>query len=89
MITVPTHTGSCPICVYSFHYTYAQIADFGMACDVADDKHDVTTGGKIPVKWTPPEVDDLQLLTFCRHVHYRQYFTKDTQCKVMYGVLDV
>ena len=33
-----------------------QIADFGMARDVADNSYYVTTGGKIPVKWTAPEV---------------------------------
>ena len=37
-----------------FHHT--QIADFGMARDVADDNYYVTTGGKIPLKWTSPEV---------------------------------
>ena len=37
-----------------FHRT--QIADFGMARDVADDNYYVTTGGKIPLKWTSPEV---------------------------------
>ena len=37
-----------------FHFT--QIADFGMARDVADDNYYVTTGGKIPLKWTSPEV---------------------------------
>ena len=33
-----------------------QIADFGMARDVADDTYYITTGGKIPLKWTAPEV---------------------------------
>ena len=33
-----------------------QIADFGMARDVSDDTYYVSTGGKIPVKWTAPEV---------------------------------
>ena len=33
-----------------------QIADFGMARDVTDDIYYVSTGGKIPVKWTAPEV---------------------------------
>ncbi|XP_065891792.1 uncharacterized protein [Dysidea avara] len=32
-----------------------KIADFGMARDVADDIYYVTTGGKIPVKWTALE----------------------------------
>ena len=33
-----------------------QIADFGMARDVTDDIYYVASGGKIPVKWTAPEV---------------------------------
>ena len=33
-----------------------QIADFGMARDVTDDTYYVSTGGKIPVRWTAPEV---------------------------------
>ena len=33
-----------------------QIADFGMARDVADDNYYIIKGGKIPIKWTPPEV---------------------------------
>ena len=39
---------------HAFYQT--QIADFGMARDVADDNYYVTTGGKIPVRWTSPEV---------------------------------
>ena len=33
-----------------------QIADFGMARDVADDTYYITSGGKIPLKWTALEV---------------------------------
>ena len=33
-----------------------QIADFGMARDVSDDTYYITSGGKIPVRWTAPEV---------------------------------
>ena len=34
-----------------------QIADFGMARDLEDDNYYVSQGkGKIPVKWTAPEV---------------------------------
>ena len=35
---------------------FIQIADFGMARDVADDSYYIIKGGKIPIKWTPPEV---------------------------------
>jgi hypothetical protein len=33
-----------------------QIADFGMSRDLADTNYYVSHGGKIPVKWTAPEV---------------------------------
>ena len=62
-----------------------------MARDVADDNYYVTTGGKIPVRWTSPEVHIY--IMYCRliilYTHARQYFTRDTQHKVMCGVLDV
>ena len=35
---------------------YIQIADFGMSRDLTNDNYYVTSGGKIPVKWTAPEV---------------------------------
>ena len=33
-----------------------QIADFGMSRDLADETYYISSGGKIPVKWTAPEV---------------------------------
>ena len=33
-----------------------QIADFGMSRDLIDENYYITSGGKIPVKWTAPEV---------------------------------
>ena len=36
-----------------------------MARDVADDTYYVTSGGKIPVKWTAPEVCVLYNQTMC------------------------
>ena len=33
-----------------------QIADFGMARDLIDENYYITQGGRIPVKWTAPEV---------------------------------
>ena len=87
-----------------FHFTqlnitcafyHTQIADFGMARDVADDNYYVTTGGKIPVRWTSPEVH-IYIATYSwlctvdsSYTHYRQYFTRDTLRKVMCGALDV
>ena len=35
---------------------YGQIADFGMSRDLMDESYYVSHGGKIPVKWTAPEV---------------------------------
>ena len=33
-----------------------QIGDFGMSRDLEDNSYYITHGGKIPVKWTAPEV---------------------------------
>ena len=34
----------------------SQIADFGMSRDLADETYYISRGGKIPIKWTAPEV---------------------------------
>ena len=39
-----------------FNCTVLKIADFGMARDLLDENYYITSGGKIPVKWTAPEV---------------------------------
>ena len=33
-----------------------QIADFGMARDLEESDYYISQGGKVPVKWTAPEV---------------------------------
>ena len=33
-----------------------QIADFSMSRDLIDENYYITSGGKIPLKWTAPEV---------------------------------
>ena len=38
------------------HYLFSQIADFGMARDLEESTYYTSQGGKIPVKWTAPEV---------------------------------
>ncbi len=39
------------------NYLYIrQVADFGMARDLMEDTYYTSSGGKIPVKWTAPEV---------------------------------
>ncbi len=35
---------------------FSQIGDFGMSRDLDDDDYYVSQGGKIPIKWTAPEV---------------------------------
>jgi len=42
--------------LYKYVLCVMQIADFGMARDITDSNYYVTKGGKIPAKWTPPEV---------------------------------
>jgi serine/threonine protein kinase len=42
-------------CMFTLTYPL-QIADFGMSRDLADTNYYVSHGGKIPVKWTAPEV---------------------------------
>ena len=62
-----------------------------MARDVADDNYYVTTGGKIPIKWTAPEVVKLIYIIAIATIMYiyRQYFIRNIQLKVMCGALDV
>ena len=62
-----------------------------MARDVGDDIYYIATGGKIPLKWTAPEVWILckHTITYSHSSLYRQYITKNFQHKVTCGVLDV
>ena len=50
---------------YTFVYTNSQISDFGMSRDLEDGTYYVSQGGKIPVKWTAPEV--------CLYMHADSY----------------
>lgn len=48
-----------PICVSGFRNVcapLAQIGDFGMARDLEDENYYISQGGKIPIKWSSPEV---------------------------------
>ena len=38
------------------YFSCMQIADSGMSRDLEDDSCYIVSGGKIPVKWTAPEV---------------------------------
>lgn len=47
-----------------------QIADFGMSRDLMDENYYISHGGKIPVKWTAPEVITLEIVL---HVYGEQH----------------
>jgi len=49
-------TLTCEYTSNSLNHVLVQIADFGMARDVSDETYYVSSGGKIPAKWTAPEV---------------------------------
>jgi len=42
--------------ILCFYFLSTKIADFGMSRDLDDHKYYITSGGKVPVKWTAPEV---------------------------------
>lgn len=55
----------CKVCTYSHLYKFyfmlyymgfMQIADFGMSRELLDENYYVSHGGKIPIRWTAPEV---------------------------------
>ena len=73
------------------HIIYIQITDFGMSRDLIDDNYYITSGGKIPVKWTAPEVANDHISHLLQHsiAHCRHYIIENTQFRVMYGVMDV
>ena len=67
-----------------------------MSRDLSDGNYYITSGGKIPVKWTAPEVILMHAMTrlilyhLCAYyANCRQFIIKSTQFKVMYGVMDV
>ena len=72
-------------------YIHIQIADFRMSRDLIDDNYYITSGGKIPVKWTAPEVANDHISHLLQHpiAHCRHYIIENTQFRVMYGVMDV
>ena len=55
--------------------TFNQIADFGMARDVSDDTYYMSSGGKIPLKWTAPEVSTLIL---SQYLYVQVYVNRGT-----------
>ena len=53
----------CFVCLflYFFCFFFLQISDFGMARDLEESNYYISHGGKIPVKWTAPEVEVLSV----------------------------
>ena len=80
--------------------TVHQLSDFGMSRDVEDENYYVSKGGKVPVKWTAPEVRNttssnaawgnyscnvsVMNINFCRHS-----ITRSTPLPVMCGAMAV
>ena len=80
-----------------------QIADFGLSRDLSDDTYYVATGGKIPVRWTAPEVSWGKvlsfLLDFCTSIlflsrfiylwfyFYSHFCTRSSVQRVMFGAM--
>ena len=61
-----------------------QIADFGMSRDLMDENYYTSHGGKVPVKWTAPEVAIIMsfIISLCgftamvsQALHYKKYST--------------
>ncbi len=46
----------CGLCVRGRNLISLQIANFGMSRELMDEDCYISYGGKIPVKWTAPEV---------------------------------
>ena len=44
------------IAIHFWSFVPDPIADFGLSRDITDDTYYTATSGKIPVKWTAPEV---------------------------------
>ena len=62
-----------------------------MSRDLIDHNYYITSGGKIPVKWTAPEVATISLEYLCCNLsaYYRHYTLRNIRFRVMYGVMDV
>ena len=54
----------CFVCLFVCLFVcfcFLQISDFGMARDLEESNYYISHGGKIPVKWTAPEVEILSV----------------------------
>ena len=57
-----------------------KIADFGMSRDLEEESFYIMSGGKIPVKWTAPEV--------CVYVVMCSIYNIFIQCCIIYKLLN-
>ena len=69
-----------------------QIADFGMSRNLSDCDYYLSHGGKIPIRWTAPEVANHALnIRYCIFVTvlfiHRRLTTRSTPQPVMCGAL--
>ena len=62
-----------------------------MSRNVLDENYYVTSGEKIPVKWTAPEVSQCSIVHFIyiKLYYNRQCSTENTRCTVMFGAMVV
>ena len=64
---------------YIIYFVFIQIADFGMSRDLIDENYYITSGGKVPVKWTALEVTISVLIVsyiyVCHRYELRTHFT--------------
>ena len=66
-----THTHTNPHAhTYIYTYIHIQISDFGMSRDLEEGHYYVSHGGKVPVKWTAPEVNkpNIYVIAHSRHM---------------------
>ena len=76
-------------------YNNYQISDFGMSRNLMDENYYISHGGKVPVKWTAPEVSGRRYqMTYGKNVMIicsltRPFITRSTPLPVMCGALVV
>lgn len=66
------------VAVYKENSFLYQIGDFGMTRDLANDSVYHSQGGKVPLKWTAPEV---------KNMHF--YTSECCVCGTLYGFFDI
>ena len=68
----------CFVCLFFLFcfFLFLQISDFGMARDLEESNYYISHGGKIPVKWTAPEVE----IPFVSHLQVSVLAPRPPQC---------